>query len=115
MSKLDLTVEREEGILILHLGGRIDGANAFEFSKVAKENIREDDRAVILECANLAFMSSVGFRVLVTMAKILNKNKAKFAICSLSGAIKKIFSISGLDSIISVHPTLEEARANCSG
>ena len=109
---MELNAEHENGTLIAKAEGRIDGGNAREFEDALNASITEDDRAVIIDLERLSYISSAGLRAILLTAKTLGKRNAKFALCSLSDAIREIFEISGFDKIIAIHATLDEARAS---
>ena len=106
---------RENGTLIARTDGRIDGANAREFQVALEDAIDPSDRTVILDMEKLSYISSAGLRVILMTAKTLQKQNAKFAICSLSPAIREVFQISGFDRIIPIPSSQEEAMSSFKG
>ena len=108
---MDLKVERQDGILTASPEGRIDGSNVAEFEQAIRTAIEDDDRALIMNCENLVYISSAGLRAFLLIAKSQWGRDAKFAISSLTEPIQEVFEISGFDKIISVHPSMSEALA----
>ena len=104
--------DRQDGTLIARADGRIDGANAREFQVALEGAIDPSDSSVILDLENLSYISSAGLRVILMTAKTLQRQKAKFAICSLSPSIKEVFQISGFDRIIPIHSSVDDALAS---
>ena len=109
---MDVTTERQDGVLSARVEGRIDGANAVEFEEAIRTAIEESDRAVIMDFEALLYISSVGLRAILLTAKSLWSRDAKFALCSLSGQIREVFEVSGFDKIIAIHPSRVEALAS---
>ena len=95
--------------LIAKAEGRVDGSNARAFQEDLDAACGEADQFVILDLEQLSYISSAGLRVLLIAAKGLEGRSIKFAICSLSEAIKDIFQVSGFDKIITVRESSEEA------
>ena len=112
---MGVETERVGDILIAKMGGRVDGANAREFQVALEAVIDPGERAVILDMEQLSYISSAGLRVILLTARALQDRNAKFAICSLSEAIREVFQISGFDKIISVHTSQAEALASFNG
>ncbi len=112
---MEIKTESVSGALIARAEGRIDGANAREFESAVQAAISECEGPVIIDCENLSYISSAGLRALLLIAKTLGKRSVKFALCSLSAPIAKIFQISGFDQIISTHPSRAEALAAVAG
>ncbi len=95
--------------------GRVDGVNALEFHQALESAISPDDGCMVLDLGGVPYISSAGLRVVLLVAKTLQKQKAKMAVCSLSPPIQEIFQISGFDKIIPVYPSRQEAIASLTG
>ena len=57
---MELTVERRGDVLSVEVTGRIDGSNAAAFEEAMRNAITEAERAVIVDCRDLVYISSVG-------------------------------------------------------
>ena len=112
---MDVTTERQDGVLSARVGGRIDGSNAVEFEEAIRTAIEESDRAVIMDFEKLTYISSAGLRVILLIAKFLGNQNVKFALCSLSDQIREVFEISGFDKVIAVHSSEAAALASLDG
>ena len=112
---MSISTEREGGALIAKADGRVDGANALEFHEALEAAISPDDQTMVLDFGGISYISSAGLRVVLLVAKTLQKQNAKMAVCSLSEPIREIFEISGFDKIIPVYPSRQEALAGLSG
>ena len=94
------------------VGGRIDGSNVAQFEEAIRTAIDESDRAVLIDCENLGYISSAGLRAVLMTAKTLSSRNAKFALCAMSDPIREVFQISGFDKIVAIHPSKAEALAS---
>ncbi len=112
---MELHTERTEGVLIVKAWTRVDGANAREFEKALKAAIGDDDRAVVIDFEELAYISSAGLRAILVIAKLLQNRDAAFAICSLGDTVRAVFEISGFDKIIPIHSSSADALAAVGG
>ena len=106
---MDVTTERQDGVLSAQVGGRIDGSNAATFEEAIRKAIEESDRAVIMDFEQLSYISSAGLRAILVTAKSLWKQDTKFALCSLSDQIRRVFKSSGFDRMIAIHGSRREA------
>ena len=109
---MDVTTERQDGVLSARVSGRIDGSNVAEFEAAVRAAIEDGDRAVIMDLEKLSYISSAGLRAVLLTAKSLWKRNAKFVLCSLSAQIREVFEISGFDKIITLHASSAEALAS---
>ena len=106
---MNVEASREGTNLVLKAEGRVDGTNASEFQDAMKTEINEADRAVVLDLQDLTYISSAGLRVVLLIAKDLQRQGAKMAACSLSEPVKEVFVISGFDKIIPIHDSQDAA------
>ena len=89
--------------------GRIDATNARDFERAMRTVSLDSSGLIVLDCQDLSYVSSAGLRVMVIVARTLRERKKRFALCSVSKPISDILQTSGLDRIIPVHPSLQEA------
>lgn len=108
---MNITQERQGDTLIVAAAGRVDGSNSQEFQQALEGAIDEGDRAVVLQLQQLSYISSSGLRVMLMVARTLQKRGTKFALCELTESIREVFEISGFDRIIPVHDTQSAAVA----
>ena len=108
---MQVRAEREEGVLIVHVSGRLDGTNIREFEKIVLAAAEDEDQAMVMDLEKLAYISSVGLRAVLEAAKRRLKREALFALCSLPGVVRGKFELTGFDKIITIYPTGAEALA----
>ena len=99
---IDSQFERKEEILIGKLDGRIDTTNAEELQRQLDAEITAEDKALILDFEHVSYISSSGLRVVLRMAKKFNEPGKRFAVCSLSGPVRAILTMSGFNQLISI-------------
>ena len=99
--RVDVKWRREGGVMIASVLGRIDNASADDFQRLVEEGLGPDDDALVLNMANVAFMSSAGLRVCLMLARHLKGGK--FALCSLTQVNREIVAVSGFGQLIKVH------------
>jgi len=93
---------------IVEISGRLDATS----SPVIQEQLMQiidREKSIILDCTHVEFISSSGLRVFLMAAKKLKGGNGSLVICALSENVKEVFDISGLSSILTLIPTMEEA------
>ncbi len=108
---MEISTERHGETIVIKAAGRVDSSNSREFHSGIEGAITADDQAVVVDFAELAYISSAGMRVVLLLAKSLKGKQVKFALCSMSDAVSEIFKISGFDKIIAIHESQAEAVA----
>lgn len=108
---VDVKTERRDDVLSMWVGGRLDGSNAEAFEADVEAAILASDRALVMDLANLAYVSSAGLRAILLTAKTLWDQEAEFVICSVPGSVLEVLEISGFDKLITIQPDRDEALA----
>ena len=108
---LDLTTHTAGNSLVVSFNGRLDALTAQEAEQRLAALIDEGQHRLVLDLAELAYVSSAGLRTLLSTAKRLNKVQGKLAFCALRPAIHDLFVISGLNGIFTIVKTEADAIA----
>jgi anti-anti-sigma factor len=103
--------ERSVGqVLILKPNGRLDSQSAPEFEIVINQKLATA-RQVILDLADVPYVSSAGLRVVLLAAKRVAQSEGRFALASLKPEIFSVFRISGVTHVLKIFATPEAALA----
>lgn len=106
---MNIRVDRTGNHAVLLAEGHIDSTNSTEFQQAIGEAVEETDRAIVLDCQDLTYISSAGLRVVLLVSKDLQRQGTKLAICSLQEPVREVFVISGFDRIIPIHESADTA------
>lgn len=110
-AEVKIQADQLKGVLIVSISGEIKGLSGRRFHRAIFQEIQEQKGPVILDLEHLTYISSMGLRSILLVAKRQQENKAKFAVCSLSGPMREIFDITCFNRIISVLDSRSEAIA----
>lgn len=91
---------KENGVLTIAPVGRLDSSTSDEFSTAYKENISDDVEKLIIDLADVDFISSKGLRIFVSIYKELSGKPLE--IINANTSVKEIFRLSGLLKIFDV-------------
>lgn len=108
-SSIELQVERTEGVLVINVSGELHGLEADGFHESLWEATDGLDKLTILDLEGLAYISSVGLRSILMVAKKLGERNAKFAVCSLSQRTKSLFKMAAFDKVVDIYESRSEA------
>ena len=106
---MDIREERKGTVLMLSVAGRLDSTNSSELDGVIAEQIDRGEKTILVNCEQLAYVSSSGLRVLLMGLKKMQTVQGTFALCSLQAAIREIFDISGFTGIFPIYGSASEA------
>lgn len=101
---------------ILALSGRWDAFSAADFEETSADLIGKGMRDVVVDTADVDYVSSYGLRSLLNLGKLLEPLHGRAYISSLQPQVRKIFIGSGFSSLFPEYPDLDAAvRALRSG
>jgi anti-anti-sigma factor len=108
---LNLSTENAGAVLVISLSGRLDGTTSPAFEQGLLGHCAGSQPRIVVECADLEYISSAGLRVILTGAKRARLANGSLVLCGLRENIRQIFEIAGFLSILRVCQTRAEAVA----
>jgi anti-anti-sigma factor len=82
-----------ENVTVLEVHGRIDSTTAQEFSERLIALVQAGQSAIVVDLKNIAYISSAGFRVLLTANRIAAEKHSRLALCGVIGEVRRLFEI----------------------
>lgn len=101
---MQIRTETIDGTLIAYAAGRIDGSSALDFKR-SMQAVLGDENTVVVDCHKVTEVSSAGLSAFLLIARELQEQGVKFALCCLTPRVRDIFETTGFDKIIPVHAT----------
>ncbi|MDH3329708.1 MAG: STAS domain-containing protein [Desulfobulbaceae bacterium] len=106
---MEIITNRESGILILKLKGRLDTNASMDFEQQVEASINASSKNMIIDFSDLEYICSSGLRVILQAAKKLQSLQGELVLCSMEDYIKEVFEISGFDSFLKIFASKDEA------
>ena len=94
---------------MISLAGEVDLYTAPEFKQQLLDVIGKGAKDVVVDFSNTTFIDSTTLGVLVGGVKRLRQNEGQLSLVCSDRNITKIFEITGLDRVFTIHATREEA------
>lgn len=109
--KLEVT-ELDNGIKQIKLTGRLDipGTNEIENSFTAHAASKK--QVVLVDMAEVEFITSYGMRILVSNAKSLARRGGKMVLYRPAPTVKEVLVMAGIGEIISIYDDFDAACAD---
>jgi anti-sigma B factor antagonist len=102
------SVAHREGAAVVSIGGEIDLSTAPDFEEAIAKALEKGPPVVVIELSDVTFMASVGLRILVA-AHEKNSKSIRLAVVADNAAASRPIQLTGLDKLISLYPTVDEA------
>lgn len=106
---------RTAGTIVIRIAGRVDGETAPDLARVCRQVLAPDDRNMILDFAEVLYVSSAGLSTVLAAGKRISRQGGQLLICGLTPRLKEIFEISGFSTLFSFFENRQDALAECAG
>ncbi len=81
------------------LDGRLDTAACLQFSADMEPLMDKADKHIVLDCSKLAFISSSGLRLFLSLRKATIAKGGDITITGVTPEVKQVFAITGFYSL----------------
>ena len=108
------TQTRPKVLSVLVLEDRIDAASAIQFKERMRDLTQAATSRVVLDLGRVQFLDSSGLGAIVAVRKLLAPDRV-LELCALTPTVEKVFRLTRMDTIFTIHPTHAAAVAHASG
>ena len=106
-----------EDVYVVRVSGEVDMSHEEELRGELRTAVAADAKGVVVDLTECEFIDSSGVRALLLSreAQHSEKDSERLAVAAASDQILRILSVMGIDRVIPIRPTVEEAAAALSG
>jgi anti-anti-sigma factor len=106
-----LVIERRQigNEVVFFVSGRMDAESASHFEQDCRAWIAEGHTNLVVDLGALAYVSSMGLRSVLAIAKQLQGKDGSLRLCRLTGLVKQVFEITGLAKVFPIYESTEAA------
>jgi len=108
---LSITSEVRGQTTVVHVAGEIDVYTAPLLREHLDEHISAGCHDLVVDLAGVSFMASTGLGVLVGRLKLVRAANGTLRLVCSSERILSVFSITGLDKVFQIFPSVDDALA----
>ena len=101
----------DEDVHVIRVGGYVDFDVAPQLKKCIVHRIESGDRQLVVDLSDAGFIDSTAIGVLVGALKRLHEVGGSLAVVCASDNVRGIFDIVGLQNVIPLHSSRENAFA----
>jgi len=100
----------EGGTVKITLAGRLDVQGTQEIDlKINSYTAKQ--RSIIIDMSAVNFLASIGIRTLLLVAKAVSGREGKLVLLNPDSSVTHVLQMAGIDTLIPICRTLDEARA----
>jgi anti-sigma B factor antagonist len=104
-------VAQDEGATIVHVSGEIDLATSDAFADAVTQVLAGSSALVVVDLREVTFMGSIGLSVLLKADENARRARRGLRIAGGGAAAHRAIEIYGLDQVLSVFKTVDDAIA----
>lgn len=106
---MDFNLHTLEGVNVITVqADRIDAAVAIQFKDRMREEVSSASGRTVLDLQHVEFIDSSGLGAIVAAMKLMPQG-TKLELAGLTPAVDKVFRMTRMDSIFSIHQTAQLA------
>lgn len=99
---MNITIENTNDITVAHLIGRLDTPASTEMEPLFEQLQDAASGTVLLDCTELAYISSSGLRLFLSLRKAAAAKGGKVIIKSISDPIRQVFMMTGFLNLFEI-------------
>ena len=103
---------KEKNVLVISLKGRLDAVTSPVLEKELTDLMAGGERFLVIDLADLDYISSAGLRSILVAVKRLKEKQGKLLLASLKGVVREAFEISGFSMIIPIFESVDSALSS---
>jgi anti-sigma B factor antagonist len=107
---INITNKIESGIYIISIVGDVDASSSIQLDNALSATLQEKQTKILVDCAKLNYISSAGLGVFMSYINDFENNNIKLVICNLNEKVIGVFRILGLDQLLKIVDSPEEAK-----
>jgi len=109
---MNVTTTWRGKVLVVSLTGELDTIEQDGLSSALEQVVSANAAAVILDCAGVRYIASLGLSILVKLAKDLRQRRVPLRMAAVTPPIRTILDTVQLGALIPIDPTIEDALGN---
>ncbi len=100
---------KENEIAVLNINGEIDASSSIQLDESLGAVVSSGNLKILIDCTGLNYISSAGLGVFMSYIDDINTKNIKLALFGLNDKVMNVFDILGLDQLLTIVKTKEEA------
>ena len=99
---MEIKVEKQNAVVTVYLKGRLDTLAAQEVSKELESLTDDASGTIIMDCAEMSYISSSGLRIFLTLRKAAAQKGGKVIVRGISNDIRSVFMMTGFLNLFEI-------------
>ena len=106
-----LDVESRDGVTVVRVVGEVDVSTVPALRGLLSDLAIDGSVEIVLDLCGVDFMDSAGIGALVTAQRRIRTLRGVLAVACDSAPVLRVLHLTGMDKVLSVHPSVADAIA----
>jgi len=107
--RISIELQHADNATVVSIGGHITELEADELSSTLDKLFEEHNYNIVLDLANVAFLSSTGIGQIMRAFRITRENGGFVRLAQVQPLVADVFRVTKLDKLLGIYDTVEEA------
>lgn len=107
---MELVITSEDNCYIIQANGELDASSSILMDQAIEKAIESGQKRILIDCSQLNYISSAGLGVFMSYLKDFEATNTSLVLYAVNDRVKSVFQILGLDELINIAQTKEEAK-----
>jgi anti-anti-sigma factor len=112
---MHIAEEKVGGAHVVAPVGRVDSVSSGELERVVVSRIDGGERRLVIDLAEVEYISSAGLRVLLMAAKRLKEPPSALVLCGMGPGVRTVLELAGFLPLFAVEAGRTQAIARAGG
>ena len=99
---MEVRINETENVTTVELAGRLDTAVSQQVATEMQPVIDQADKTIVLDCKELAYISSSGLRIFLTVRKAAASKGGKVIVRDINNEIRQVFMMTGFLNLFEI-------------
>lgn len=106
--ELEITELDCDGVRVVAPAGEIDTRSSWQLEDKLTAAVDQGERSLLIDCADLDYITSAGLRVLLMVGKRLQAEAGHLALCRLNAEVREVLEVAGMVEHFAILESREE-------
>ena len=105
----------EDGNYVIAIDGDIDASSSIRLDEAIGQAVNDGQKHILIDCVNLNYISSAGLGVFMSYIEEIKAKNIRMVLFGLSERVENVFKVLGLDQLLNIEATKDQAKQQANG
>ncbi len=107
---MEVYQSKEDTYITLTIDGELDASSCVVLDESIQQVVNDGEKRILVDCKQLSYISSAGLGVFMSYLQDFKANDIRMVLFNMNPQVKEVFRILGLDNLIKILPTKDDAK-----